>query len=305
MLLSAIIITYNRPQYLEQCLKSVLTQDAVDMEVIVVDDGTPGSANQIVCEQFPNVRYFKIPNSGGPARPRNVGFEKSKGDFIAFLDDDDQWLPFKSASQIDILLKNPEFSLVHSPMQVINENGSVRDEVCGEPGTRGYKHGWVSERMVGNFTLMMPTVLFRRPLFEAAGGFDETLPPGFEDIDFWTRCAFLGQFYYQNAITALYRATDGGLSRNNPLVVNQPLYILKGIQRLKNDKKLTDLQYESALQNLVIDQIRRLHLNFTKAFFNLFSIKSTWFFSLRVLKSMALEIYRIIFTHHYKSNAGR
>jgi glycosyltransferase involved in cell wall biosynthesis len=303
MLLSVIITTYNRPQYLKQCLQSVFVQEAVEMEVIVVDDGTPGEANANICATFPGVTYLKIPNSGGPARPRNIGYEKSRGDFIAFLDDDDQWLPLKSAKQIEILATHPEFVLVHSPMKVIREDGSVRDEICGEPGTPGFKHGWVFERMVGNFTLMMPTVLFKRYLFVAAGGFDETLPPGFEDIDFWTRCSFFGPFFYQAEITAVYRATDGGLSRNNPLIVNQPLYLLKGINQIKS--KITKHQYKRALQNLIVDQIRRLNINFFKAFFNLFKISSFWFISKRNFKSFALEIYRLVFTDHYKVHAGR
>jgi glycosyltransferase involved in cell wall biosynthesis len=292
---SAIITTYKRPHFLKTCLQSVFAQGDVLLEVIVVDDGTPGEANATICAAFPEVTYVKIPNSGGPATPRNVGFGLSKGPYVAFIDDDDQWLPTKSASQVAILNDNPDYVLVHSPMEVVNEDGSPRNEICGIPGRPDYKHGLVWQRMVGNFTLMMPTVMLRREVFDWVGGFNEKLPPGFEDVEFWTKASFYGPFFYQPEVTALYRATPGGLSRHNPLVVHQPLYVLEGVLQLAKAGKISPEQQQQAIDNLAGDQIRRFSMHPITALKNCFSIQPFWWLRLQKLKMLAVEVFRYYF----------
>ena len=101
-LVSVIIPTYNRTDYLKITLNSVLSQTYKNIEIIVVDDGSEGDANKILCDSFSNVIYIKIKNSGGPARPRNTGIKAAKGELIGFTDDDDIWLPqkLKTKSQL-------------------------------------------------------------------------------------------------------------------------------------------------------------------------------------------------------------
>ncbi len=92
-LVSVIIPTYKRTAYLKLTLDSIQNQTFQDFEVIVVDDGTPTEENRLLCEQYEKVQYIKIENSGGPAKPRNFGIQKAKGKYLAFVDDDDIWLP--------------------------------------------------------------------------------------------------------------------------------------------------------------------------------------------------------------------
>jgi glycosyltransferase involved in cell wall biosynthesis len=305
LLVSVIITTYCRPHLLKQCIQSVVSQSYQNIEIIVVDDGTPGDDNEKVCSGFQNVYYIKIPNSGGPARPRNVGAKNAKGELIAFLDDDDQWLPHKIAQQVEILEQNTDFDLVHSPMQVMDESGQLQNQICGIPGSEDYKHGWVWERMVGNFTLMMPTVLLRKKLFDKADGFNEFIAPGFEDIEFWTRCAYLGKFYYQNTVSSLYRSSKGSLSDRNPLLVHQPLFIYRGLVLSISKGIIKSNQLPFIRTNLALDQVRRLQLGFATAFLNLFFIDIFWLLRKRVIKSFVLELYRILFTKRNSNHADR
>ena len=164
-LVSIIIPTYKRTDYLKLTIRSILDQTFQDFEIIVVDDGTPTDENRLLCEQFQKIVYIKIENSKGPAKPRNVGIKQAKGKYIAFVDDDDIWLPEKLQKQVNVLDNNPDFGLVHSCCQVINGQGIVKNEIVGRPGNPQVKHGDVSMRMIGNWTVMMPTTACKlRPM---------------------------------------------------------------------------------------------------------------------------------------------
>ena len=133
-LVSIIIPTFNRPVLLQHALESVCKQTYQHIEVIVIDDGTPGKENKEICEKFNKVQYHKIENSGGPARPRNEGAKIATGDFLAFLDDDDLWAPEKLEKQVSLIHENPQFGLVHGPCKVMDESGKVTGEIIGRPG---------------------------------------------------------------------------------------------------------------------------------------------------------------------------
>ena len=174
-LVSVIIPTYNRPDFLKLTIESILCQTYPKLEIIVVDDGSPGDHNQQLCKQFPEVNYIKIPNSGGPARPRNIGIGRAEGEYIALVDDDDIWLPEKIEKQVHILNTNPDFGLVHGPCEIIDENGTKTGKVMGRKGASCEKHGDVKLRMIGNWTIMMPTPLVRNTVFKQVGGFNAVL----------------------------------------------------------------------------------------------------------------------------------
>ena len=87
---SVIIPTYNRAQYILECIESVLMQTYQNLEVILVDDGSTDHTEQLVRNiDDKRFNYIAIENSGRPATPRNVGLDLARGEFIAFLDSDD------------------------------------------------------------------------------------------------------------------------------------------------------------------------------------------------------------------------
>jgi glycosyltransferase involved in cell wall biosynthesis len=156
-LVSVIIPTYNRANYLKLTIGSIMNQSFLDFESNVVDDGSPNDEAQLVCKNFEKVAYYKMKNSGGPAKPRNFGIQKAKGKYIAFVDDDDIWLPTKLEKQVAILEQNQDFGLVHGCCEIIDEKGVLQNRIIGRPGTPEVKHGDVKLRMMGNWTVMMPT----------------------------------------------------------------------------------------------------------------------------------------------------
>lgn len=277
-LVSIIIPTYDRKDFLKLTLESILSQTYQNFEVIVIDDGTPNDDTDLLCQKFDKVIYIKIPNSGGPATPRNVGIRRAKGKYIAFVDDDDLWFSHKLQKQVDVLENNSEFGLVHSCCLVIDEKGIEKEEIIGRPGSLNLKHGDVHMRMMGNWTLMMPTPLMRREVVKKVGFFNEKMPSALEDVEFWTRCSFITKFYYLDDPLAKYRVHPNNISSSTSKYIQLPLYLKNVIKDQLSVHKITKDQYELLLNKLCIMQIRTVKMNVFKTFKNLYLLNKFWMF---------------------------
>jgi len=124
---SVVIPTYNRPHYLKRAIDSVLKQTFKDYEIIVVQNGGTESSKELVYQFIKNgaaVRYL-YERKADPVNARNVGVTAAKGEYIAFLDDDDVWYPQKLEMQIAFLDKNPNIGLVTSKGKRVDDTGRV------------------------------------------------------------------------------------------------------------------------------------------------------------------------------------
>ena len=276
-LVSVIITTYNRPNYLEITINSVLNQTYKNLEILVFDDNTPGEVNQTICTKFPNIYYEKLLKTGSPVKGRNKGIELCKGDFIAFLDDDDLWVEDKIEKQVEILKINLDFGLVHSPCTVIDSNGYVQPKIIGESFEWRNKHGDVSMQMLGNFTLMMPTPLIRKEILKKVGCFNEKMAVAGEDVEFWTRCSFETKFFYINKPLAFYRVHENNISKNKEGYINLALFLKDVLLKQKGCNKINSAQYKLLLRNCIKMQKRYKGEDFYKTMINLFRLDIFWF----------------------------
>jgi glycosyltransferase involved in cell wall biosynthesis len=276
-LVSIIIPTYDRPKLLSLTLESIKAQTFTDYEVIVVDDGAPNEETKMVCDRFSKVSYFKIDNSGGPAKPRNIGISKAKGDYIAFIDDDDLWLPLKLAKQVEILDKNPEFGLVHSPCRIMDKDGNISEILIGKPGSPDVKHGNVAMRMAGNWTLMTSSVLVRKKVLEKVGYFSEKMHAAGEDTEFWTRCSFYTHFYYLPEPLVLYRKHESISKKLKVHYLDLPLHLKVVIDIALKDHLIDGKQYRSLLNQVIKKQIKESRGSKWRTFIRLFKLNPFWF----------------------------
>lgn len=278
LLVSIIIPTYNRTQYLKLTLDSIKNQNFKDYEVIVIDDGTPGDDNLLLCEKYEKVAYVKIPNSGGPSKPRNIGISKAVGKYIAFVDDDDIWLPNKLEKQVQILEQNPEFGLVHGCCEVINNEGILQGKIVGRPGKPEVKHGDVNMRMIGNWTVMMPTSFVRKEVVDKVGYFNEEMPAAGEDVEFWTRCSFETKFYYLDNPMVYYRIHNENISSQTKEYINLPLYLKNVIDFYHKTNRLSSDDYSLLKNKLCFMQLKELNkTTFILVILNVFKISNIWF----------------------------
>ena len=101
--ISVIVPTYNRADLISETIESILNQTYKYFELIIVDDGSTDNTEEVIRKfKDSRIKYIKTDNWGGPARPRNTGIKKTKGEYIAFCDDDDIWLPKKLEKQIRV-----------------------------------------------------------------------------------------------------------------------------------------------------------------------------------------------------------
>jgi len=190
---SVIIPTRNRAGFLAGALKSVLGQSFRDLEIVVVDDCGDDDSRAVV-ERFthPAIRYLRHDRRRGGAAARNTGIAHSIGEYVAFLDDDDEWYPEKLARQMDVMLSSAfEVGGVYTGYYIVDRgDGRVRGQIV--PRERGDLN---EALLAGNCIGGTSAMLLRRACFDKIGLFDERLP-SFQDHDLWLRIARKFQFGY-------------------------------------------------------------------------------------------------------------
>lgn len=180
-LVSIIIPTYNRREFVQEAIDSVLRQDYEAREVIVIDDGST-DGTEAALRRFPSVRYHAQANQG-VSRARNHGLELAQGALICFLDSDDLWLPKKLSTQVALMVQQPEVRVSYTDEIWIRRGRRVN------PKKKHQKHsGWVFSQCLPLCTISPSSVMLRREVFDEVGCFDESLPVC-EDYDLWLRVA--------------------------------------------------------------------------------------------------------------------
>ena len=289
-LVSVIIPTYNRPHFLKQTLKSVIGQSYNNLEVIVIDDGTPGEENKQICGDNPQIRYIKITNSGSPCKPRNIGIDKANGKYLAFVDDDDIWHSDKIKKQVEVLENNKDFGLAHSYCNCINSEGKLLDKIVGRPGTTNVKHGNVLIKMIGNWTIMSSTPLVKKSVIDAVGYFNEAMPHAGEDVEYWSRCAFHTKFYYIDEPLVNYRIHDTNASKQQMHYINLPVHLFRVVKKRYAENDIEKHVYRTLQQNLCLSQSKKIRVNVLKTIENLFRIDAFWFVNFRVQKTILKKL---------------
>ncbi len=204
MMISAVITTRNRASLLPQAIESVLRQEpcGVEVELIVVDDGSTDDTAAVVAS-YPSARYVPT-RQGTSAGSRNVGLEHAQGEWIAFLDDDDVWLPNKLLKCVEVIDAHPRARLVFSAAAICGYN-LRRQWVFKGPNLPNYRTPY--DAFLDHIPLPS-TVLVHREIFDKLGGFDTSLGWA-DDREMWLRIASDG---FECASAAdelvLYRVDD-------------------------------------------------------------------------------------------------
>jgi glycosyltransferase involved in cell wall biosynthesis len=181
-LVSAVIPTYNRSHVIERAITSILNQTYRPIEIIVVDDGsTDNTAALLEGLDVPGLRYFRTPANAGASAARNLGISQARGDLVAFLDVDDEWLPEKTARQVAKFAEASEVGVVYCGIREVSPQWPAQDKL---PGHRGDL--FETLRVVN--VLRTSGVMVRRGVFEDVGGFDCELTAR-HDWDLWLRIA--------------------------------------------------------------------------------------------------------------------
>ena len=179
--ITAILPTWNRAEWLEKSIQSVLDQTFGDFELVVVDDASMDSTAEIIERYSGKIRTIVFSENRGVSAARNAAIKNSDSEWIAFLDSDDFWHPDKLQKQIAQTKMRPA-----CPLHFTDEIW-IRNGVRVNPKKKHQKkEGWIFQPSLALCLMAPSTVILRRELFEVHGLFDENLPVC-EDYDLWLR----------------------------------------------------------------------------------------------------------------------
>jgi glycosyltransferase involved in cell wall biosynthesis len=207
---SVVIPAYNVAWCVRKAIDSALAQSWSDREIVVVDDGSTDDTTAVLASYGDAIRVV-VQRNGGMSNARNAGIRAARGEFIAFLDADDWWLPAKLERQVALLRARPEIGFCSCTVRVEDLEGRLLNlwscpKVEGSFVAHLFRHG-------ADVPGSCSAVLARRALVEAAGGFDESLR-GMEDPDLWIRLAAVTEYVCLPEPMAVILRRPGSVSRN-------------------------------------------------------------------------------------------
>ncbi|HOV86036.1 MAG TPA: glycosyltransferase [Syntrophobacteraceae bacterium] len=181
MKVSVVIPTYNRAAFVEEAVRSVLAQrGGVSFEIIVVDDGSTDDTRERLSRLGSGLRTVCQDNRG-VASARNAGLALARGEWIAFLDSDDLWLPQKLVKQLEFLADSPGLLLCQTEEIWIRNGRRLNPRKC-----HAKPEGHCFPRLLERCLISPSAVMIHHRVFEEIGGFDEDFP-ACEDYEFWLR----------------------------------------------------------------------------------------------------------------------
>jgi glycosyltransferase involved in cell wall biosynthesis len=266
---SVVIPTYNRADHIGDAIDSVLGQTVPVAEIIVVDDGSTDDTASVVARFGNRLRYIKQENAG-PSTARNRGVKEATGDFVAFQDSDDIWLPRKTELQLQFFAANPDADVVFGLMANVTSvddnllvpeirNPAVHDELVRP---RGCIDDMFRLLLLGN-VIPTPTVMIRRRCFNQAGGFDPELLIA-EDWDFYLRLSNVCRFGFINQVLLKRRRHEGNLINDRSTRLNCTIKVLKQLpdrfpEAFERNRSLIDRQMAACYYELGSLHFRNRH----------------------------------------------
>ncbi len=207
--ISVIIPTFNRAYCLPRAIDSVLAQSHPVGKICVIDDGSTDDTHQLLQSNYPQIHYIRQENKGVSAA-RNEGVRKTKSQWIAFLDSDDEWLPHKIEKQLFELTQQPMYKLIHC------DEVWIRNGVRVNPMNKHKKSGGdIFESCLPLCAISPSASIIQRELLLEVGLFDESLP-ACEDYDLWLRiCSRYPVLYVNEKLLRKYGGHEDQLSRQH------------------------------------------------------------------------------------------
>lgn len=203
-LVSIITPVYNGQDFLDRSIKSVLAQTYENWELLLIDDGSSDNSVQIIKYYLEDNRIKLLRNQSNSGIPttRNKGIENSTGEFIALLDQDDEWLPHKLEKQVNKFLEiDDSFGLIYSNVEVRTDQGILADqkkEIEPEASIQSNL-----ELMLSRNLITSPTAMVKRKALKEVGLFDESIRWGGDDYDLWIRIAHKYKFDYIDEVLCI------------------------------------------------------------------------------------------------------
>lgn len=229
--ISVLIATHNRRDVLPRALQSVLHQTFDDIEIVVVDD-EPDERTAAVVKSLgdPRIRYIRHDENRGLSAARQTGVNAATGEYVAFLDDDDEWDPRKLELQLKVAEACPKPVVVHCHERWVKPDGSSIIRAID-------LHGDVHSRLLQRDQVLMQTLLVPRDAFRRVGPFDSELT-NYMDMDMNIRLSAVLPYVTVPLPLLIGHVTVGSLSQNEPNRIKALERILEKYPEYREDRRL-------------------------------------------------------------------
>ena len=206
--ISVVIPFFKRQNVFDETIQSVLNQSLKPLEIIVVDDCSGGDAIEFLKQYEPMITIIALTENVGVSKARNIGVNAAKGEYIAFLDSDDYWSTDKLEKQYSYMQNNPNVSLTHTGCRVFYPDSSEKT-YNDKPLNLLFTH------LIKNSHVTPPSVMIKKDVFEAIGGFDPTFRQT-EDYELSMRLITQGHLihFIPEALTHVRLGTNDKISSN-------------------------------------------------------------------------------------------
>ena len=209
-LVSVIIPTYNRAESINRAVTSVLSQSYSKLEVIIVDDASTDNTYEVIKDiSDERIRYFKLESNLGGAGARNFGIEKAKGGFIAFQDSDDEWLPNKLKSDLELFSRDDEIDCLFSRYWQVDGKFSKLIPMNSSIDSNRLYSDLLVKNLIGT-----PTAIVKAKVFDKVVGFNVSLPR-YQDWELFIRIAKEFKVSMNPDINVLAYVSNDSLSKSN------------------------------------------------------------------------------------------
>lgn len=240
-LISVIIPTYNRSWILKDAIDSVLSQKFTDFEIIVVDDGSTDSTNELLAAYKDRIKTIRQENKG-VSSARNSGLRAANGLYAAFLDSDDMWLPEKLSSQVDFFYSHPDALICQT------DEIWIRKGVRVNPKNRHQKpSGMIFEPSLRLCLVSPSAVMMKKSIFDEIGLFNEAFQ-ACEDYDLWLRIGLYYPIYLIERQLVVKRGGHKDQLSGNP---GLDKYRIQSIVNILENPRLSSLQRQAAIDILI------------------------------------------------------
>ena len=211
-LVSVIVPAYNSERYLVEALESALRQDYEPKEIVVVDDGSTDATPEILARYAGRIVAVRQKNQGS-AVARNTAIAHAKGEYLAFLDADDLWLPGKLSAQAGYLDRHENVGMVYARWGLWNPSASGEFEIQDGQATRGPAgvdeideklSGWLYNELLLDCVVLTSTAMLRRSVAQRVGGFESRFRRG-QDYDYWLRTSQVAEIHKLAGVYTQYR----------------------------------------------------------------------------------------------------
>jgi glycosyltransferase involved in cell wall biosynthesis len=229
-LVSVIVPVYNCAGFVREAIASVLDNDYEPLEVIVVDDGSTDDTVAALSAFGERIRVLRQVNAG-PAAARNHAIRESRGEWLAFIDGDDLWLPGHPAHLLSYVAQHPDTRIIYGSWMYwrADADGTYpplqKPALPSEPELDPDASGWLYAKLLFDSAIHIIASLVHRSVYDAVGGFDEGLRTG-SDYDFWLKASRKFPVVKLRAPTAVYRHNPASVT-NTVRAENNPYRLLK------------------------------------------------------------------------------